>query len=599
MKNFITSMLGSLVALVVFSTCAVLIFIGFIGAIVAMGQQKKAPEVVAGSYLVFDLSSNITDAPPPVDLGEFSAGRTDVMQLRSITRALRYAAHDSRIRGVLLLGNLSPQLYGSGYAALGEVRAALADFRASGKPVLAYIDYATTKDFYLASVANEVAIDPYGMIIMPGLASQPIFYAGAFEKYGVGVQVTRVGKFKSYVEPFTRTDMSPENREQLQKLLDDIWGSLISDIGRSRGVTAESIQTTVDAEGIIKPAAAVKAHLVDRVAYRDEIIDRLKKETGVTSPTESFKQVPLGVYARTAVRAPVSSGFGEVAVVYAEGDIVEGEGDSSEVGGAKFAREIRTLREDPSVRAIVLRVNSPGGSATAAETIQRELRLARKTKPVIVSMGSYAASGGYWISAFGDRIFAEPTTITGSIGVFGIQFDLQRLANEHGITFDSVKTGKFADAITIARPKTDEEMAVFQRMVDWIYSQFVAKVAEGRKLKPSFVEEIAQGRVWSGSEAKKLGLVDELGSLSDAIRYAGAQANLGSGFRVVEYPRSKNLSEAIAEMFGKYAPASLHVHSTGLVGQIVEQIEEQFSRLRALNDSRGVYARMPMDIAIH
>ncbi len=598
MKNFITSMLGAFVALVVFSTGAVLLFIGFIGAIVAMGQQKKAPEVASGSYLVFDLSSNITDAPPAVDLGEFSAGRSDVLQLRSITRALRYASHDSKIRGVLLLGNLSPKLYGSGYAALREVRSALSDFRGSGKPVVAYIEYATTKDFYLASVANEVSIDPYGLILMPGLATQPIFYAGAFEKYGVGVQVTRVGKYKSFVEPFTRVDMSPENREQLQKLLDDLWGSLIADIGRSRGVSTESLQATVDAEGIIKPADAVKAHLVDQVAYRDEIIDKLKKETGVTSPTESFKQVQLSVYARTAVHPPVPSGYGKVAVVYAEGDIVDGEGDSSEVGGTKFAREIRELREDSSVKAIVLRVNSPGGSATAAETIQRELRLARKAKPVIVSMGSYAASGGYWISAFADRIFAEPTTITGSIGVFGIQFDIQKFANDHGVTFDSVKTGKFADAITIERPKTDEEMAVFQRVVDWIYGQFIAKVAEGRKLKPKFVEEIAQGRVWSGAEAKKLGLVDEIGGLSDAIRYAGTQANLGPSFRVVEYPKSKNLSEALAELLGKYAPSSLRLHSTGLVGQIVDQLETQFARLRALNDPQGVYARMPMDISI-
>jgi len=598
MKNFITSMLGALVALVIFATGACLLFAGFIGAIVAMGQQKKAPEVAQGSYLVFDLSSNITDAPPPIDLDGFAGAGNDVLQLRSVTRALRFAARDNRIRGVLLLGNLAPRVLGSGYAALREVRAALGDFRASGKPVLAYIDYATTRDFYLASVATEVSIDPYGLILMPGLASQPIFYAGAFEKYGVGIQVTRVGKFKSYVEPFTRTDMSPENRQQLQKLLDDLWGSLISDIGRSRGVTAEAIQATVDAEGIIKPAAAAKAHLVDKVIYRDEIIDRLKRETGVTSPTESFRQVQLSVYARTAVRPPMPSGHGEVAVVYAEGDIVDGEGDSAEIGAAKFAREIRRLRQDSSVKAIVLRVNSPGGSATAAETIQRELRLARKAKPVIVSMGSYAASGGYWISAYGDRIFAEPTTITGSIGVFGIQFDVQKLANEHGFTFDSVKTGKYADSITIARPKTEEEMAVFQRMVDWIYSQFVAKVAEGRKLKPSFVEEIAQGRVWSGAEAKKLGLVDEIGGLNDAIRYAGTRAGLGANFRVDEYPRSKNLSEALAEMFGKIAPASLHVRPTGLVGQVVEGLESAFSRLRALNDPQGIYARMPMEIEV-
>jgi len=600
MKNFITSMLGALVALVVFATGAVLLFIGFIGAIVTMGQQRKAPEVAAGSYLVFDLSTNITDAPPPVDFGDFPGGRADKMQLRTITRAIRYASHDSKIRGILLLGNLSPGGYGTGYAALKEVRAALSDFRANGKPVVAYIDYATTKDFYLASVANDVVLDPYGAIIMPGLASEPWFLAGAFEKYGIGVQVTRVGKYKSYVETYTRTNMSPENREEVQKLLDDVWGTILSDVGKSRNVTPAAIQTTVDSEGIIRPSEALKAHLIDHVAYRDEIIDRLKKETGVTAPTETFKQVQLAYYAKASLtRPPVTMASGEVAVVYAEGEIVEGEGDQTEIGGSKYAREIRHLREDSSVKAIVLRVNSPGGSATAAETIQRELRLARKVKPVIVSMGSYAASGGYWISTFGDRIFAEPNTITGSIGVFGIQPNFQKIANDHGITFDSVKTGKFADALTITRPKTDEELAVFQRLVDWIYTQFVAKVAEGRKLSIAKVEEIAQGRVWSGTDALRIGLVDQIGSLDDAIKYAGHQANLGEHFRVTEYPRTRNLSEAIAEMLGRFSPEGLHLHSTGLVGEIKERIESEFAWLRALNDPRGVYARMPVDLVVH
>jgi protease-4 len=600
MKNFITSMLGALVALVVFTTGAALLFIGFIGALIAMGRENKVPAVADGSYLVFDLSANITDAPPPFDLSEFSDGRMETLQLRTVTRALRFAAHDGKVRGVLLLGNLSPGGLGSGYAALREVRAALADFHAAGKPVVAYLDYASTRDFYLASVANDVELDPYGVIMMPGLASQPWFFAGAFEKYGIGVQVTRVGKYKSYVETYTRTDMSPENREQLQKLLDDVWGTLVSDIGKSRGISAEALQATVDAEGVIRPATALKAKLVDRVAYRDELIDRLKKETGVTSPTDSFKQVQLGAYAKSALgRPPASFVPGEVAIVYAEGDIVDGEGDQSEIGGARFAREIRKLREDASVKAIVLRVNSPGGSASAAETIQRELRLARKVKPVIVSMGSYAASGGYWISAFGDRIYAEPSTITGSIGVFGIQFDVQKLANDHGVTFDAVKTGKFADALTIARPKTPEEMAVFQRLVDWIYGQFVAKVSEGRKLPLSRVEEIAQGRVWSGTDAKRLGLVDEIGGLDAAIKFAGKQAKLGEHFRVSEYPRPRNLAEAVAEMLGKYAPESLHLRSTGLVGEIAGRLESELSWLRALNDPKGVYARMPVDLVIH
>jgi len=593
-------MLGAFVALVIFTTGAIVLFIGFIAALASLGAQKKVPEMVAGSYLVFDLSANITDAPPAFDFGGLAGGKSDTLQLRSVTRALKFAATDSKIKGVLLLGNLSPGGYGSGYAALREVRAALGDFRLSGKPVVAYLDYADKKDFYLASSASEVDLDPYGLILMPGLASEPMFYAGAFEKYGIGIQVTRVGKYKSYVEPFTRTDMSPENREQVQKLLDDVWGSLVSDIGRSRGVSPESIQAVVDAEGIIRPAAALKAHLIDRVAYRDEIIDRLKKETGVTGPTDSFKQINIGVYAKAYVNPPTASGSSKVAVVYAEGDIVDGEGDASEVGGTRFAREIRKLREDPSVKAIVLRVNSPGGSAGAAETIQRELRLARKVKPVIVSMGSYAASGGYWISIFGDRIFAEPTTITGSIGVFGIQFDIQKLANDHGITFDSVKTGRFADSITITRPKTDEELAVFQKIVDWTYGQFIAKVAEGRKLKPGFVEEIAQGRVWSGTEAKRLGLVDEIGSLDDAIAYAGKQAGLGTSFRQEEYPNSKNLQEALAEMFGRFAPASLHLHAEGgLIGEITDRLNAEFARMRSFNDPHGLYARLPMDLDIH
>ena len=599
MKNFITSMLGALVALIVFTTGAALLFIGFIGAIVALGQSKKAPTVADNSYLVFDLSTNITDAPPPFDLGDLTNGKSDTLQLRSITRTLHFAARDPKIKGLLLIGNLSPDGLGTGYAALKEVRAALADFQQS-KPIVAYIDYATTKDYYLASVAHEVVLDPFGELIMPGLASEPWFLAGAFEKYGIGIQVTRVGKFKSYVETYTRTDMSPESREQLQLLLGDIWGTLLADVGRSRALKPEQIQKTVDTEGLIKPSVALSAHLVDKLGYRDEIIEQLKRDTGVTAATESFRQVDFGYYAKNNVTR-YSGGGSQVAVVYAEGDIVEGEGTATDIGGVRFARELRELREDDAVKAIVLRVNSPGGSVTASETIQRELRLARKVKPVIVSMGSYAASGGYWISAYGDRIFAEPTTITGSIGVFGILPNIQKLANDHGVTFDSVKTGRFADGLlTVARPRTPEELAVFQRGVDWAYSQFLSKVAEGRKMSVDQVNEIGQGRVWSGTEAVKNGLVDEIGGLDAAIRYAGKKADLGEHFKVTEFPRSRNFSEAVAEALGKFTPSSLHIQQqqTGLVGELTARITSELSFLQSLNDPNGVYARMPVELQI-
>jgi len=489
------------------------------------------------------------------------------------------------------------------------VRAALNHFKASGKPVKSYLTFATTKNYYLASVADDLVLDPYGLIYMPGLASQPVFFAGAFEKYGIGVQVTRVGKYKSFVEPYTRKDMSPENREQLEKLLGDIWGGLLGDIAAARHLKPAEIQQTVDAEGLIRPEAAKAAKLVDRIAYRDQIIDEMKRATGRGGANEAFKQIGIAQYSRVArdvaevpqkkldgERDKVTGHPGRIAVVYAEGDLVDGEGDDpGQIGGTRFARELRRLREDRDIKAIVLRVNSPGGTASASEAIQREIRLTKKEKPVIVSMGTYAASGGYWISTYGDRIFAEPTTVTGSIGVFGIQFDAQKLANGFGITFDSVKTGKFADSITITRPKTPEEMAVFQRMVDWAYDQFITKVAESRNLKRDFVEEIAQGRVWSGIEAKKLGLVDELGGLDSAIHFAANKVGLAGNYRLVEYPRKKEFAEALQEFFEKLAPNNAR---TGIVGQITARLDDELKTLRTFNDPRGLYARLPMNLEI-
>jgi len=609
MKNFLTSMLGALAALAIFTGGCVLAVFGVFAVLAALsGGDRSTPAFERGSYLVFDLSANISDAPPAVELTHLgSDGET--LQLRSLTHALRAAAADDRIAGVYITGDLAPAAFGSGYAALREVRRALLDFRVSGKPIQAYLTYATTKSYYLASTATDLAIDPYGVILMPGLASEPVFFAGAFEKYGVNVQVTRVGKYKSAVEPFTRRDMSPENREEVQLLLNDLWAGILGDIAPSRGLTPEEIQASVDAEGLLRADVAVRRKLVDRAAYRDEIYDALKAKTRRAGTTEPFKQVPIAEYAKLvrdraepakdqATEGATGGGRGRIAVVYAEGEIVDGEGDTGEVGGATFSRELRKLRQDEDIKAVVLRVNSPGGSASASEVIQREMRLLKKVKPVIVSMGTYAASGGYWISAYGDRIFAEPSTITGSIGVFGIQFDVAKLANNLGVSFDSVKTGKFADALTISRPKTEEELAVFQRMVDWIYQEFVGKVAEGRQLPRETVEEIAQGRVWSGAEAQKRGLVDELGGLDDAIVFAAHRAGLGNNYRLVEFPRQKDLLQAVQEFLEKHTPRSARTDSTGLGARIVERFEGEMKMLRSFRDPRGVYARLPVNLSI-
>lgn len=608
MKNFFTSLLGSLVALLIFTAGCFILFFGVIAMMAAFGGREAVPALERGSYLVYDLSTRISESPPQMELTNLSR-HADTLQLRTVTRALRAAAGDDRIAGVFISGDLSAAAFGSGYAALREVRAALAAVKAAGKPVHAYLTYATTKSYYLASVASDIAIDPYGAILMPGLASEPMFFAGAFQKYGINVQVTRVGKYKSAVEPFTRQEMSPENREEVQELLGDLWGSLLAEIAPSRGLTPAQIQQTVDREGVLRAAVAKEAGFVDRIAYRDEIYDALKAKTDRAGSRRAFKQITIDEYARVAkdraVDAPPldqevpvvkPTGRGRVAVVYAEGDIVDGEGEVTQVGSTKFSRMLRRLRQDPDVKAVVLRVNSPGGSASASEVIQREIRLIKQVKPVVVSMGSYAASGGYWIAAYGDRIFAEPTTITGSIGVFGMQFDLQRLANDFGITFDAVKTGKFADALTITRPKTEEELAVFQRMVDWIYDEFISKVAEARNLERSAVEAIAQGRVWSGLDALEIGLVDELGGLEAAIAYAAKKAGLGPDYRLVEYPRPKDFVELLQEMLGRTTPDFARTQSVG--ARIAERIDSELKLLRSFNDPQGIYARLPLTFSL-
>jgi len=338
---------------------------------------------------------------------------------------------------------------------------------------------------------------------------------------------------------------------------------------------------------------------VDRTAYRDEIIDELKERTGVAKGSkDTFKQVSLAAYA-TAVPDRVDmagSASNQIAVVYAEGDIVDGEGQMGEVGGLRFSRELRQLRQDDRVKAVVLRVNSPGGSAAASEMIQREVRLTMAVKPVVVSMGTVAASGGYWISTYANRIYAEPTTITGSIGVFGMFIDVQKLANNLGLTWDAVKTGKLADMLTISRPKTPEELEIFQKMVDWIYSEFTAKVAQGRKLDIAKVREIAQGRVWSGTDARKLGLVDEVGGLSDAIAYAARQARLGNNFRLVEYPHKRPLAEVINEMLRGAGPDQSSDHAA--LTTMLNDLRRECRTLQEFNDPHGVYARLPVDIIV-
>ncbi len=607
MKTFFASLLGTLAGFFLFVVGGGLILFLMLMAMAALGESEK-PEIERGSYLVFDLATNISDAPQQIDdtaLMVAFSGRDlpRQTQTRLVTRALREAARDDRIKGILLKGSFAPAGYGTSFATLQEVRRALEVFKATGKPVQAYLQYPTTRDFYLASMATDVALDPQGYVLMPGLGSQPTFYAGAFEKFGIGVQVSRVGKFKSAVEPYTRKDFSPENREQLESLLGNIWSELRDTVAESREIAPAQYQALVDGGDAFLPDDVIEAGLVDRLAYFDEILAELKDKTDVHSAKKPFKQVNLIDYISrmSKLRAapeeqPEDSGdhSGRIAVVYAEGAIVDGEGELTDVGGAKFAREIRRLRQDSNVKAIVLRVNSPGGSAAASDHILRELQLAAEKMPVVVSMGGYAASGGYYISTFGTRIFAEPSTITGSIGVFGLLFNVQGLGEKLGLSWDTVKTGHFADAITISRPKTEEEMALFQRATDKIYAEFTGHVANGRNLPLERVQEIAQGRVWSGQQALDIGLVDELGGLSDAIAYAAKEAGLKQDFRVSEFPRKKELAEVISEALNRFGAQG--ARSSGVVDEVTRRLGDDLDLLQQFNDPVGIYARLPVEL---
>ena len=615
MKSFFTSFFATLMALIIFVLGVLVVGFVFIMAVASLGQTKSVT-VQNGSYLVLDLSANIKDAPSQVEGLEeiteiFGDGGRHMLQLREVTRALQAAARDNAITGLYLTGSARPMGYGSGYAALKEVREAIEAFKASGKPVKAYLSAASTRDYYVASAASEVVLDPYGVILMPGLASQPMFFAGAFEKFGIGVQVTRVGKYKSAVEPYTRKDMSPENRQQTQQLLDDVWGTLTTAIEHSRKLEAGALQKIVDQKGLIRADDAKRFKLVDRVAYLDEVLDELKAATGRGGSTQPFKQIAVKDYARLVAgggrvakrqnesRIELGSGGrGKLAIIYAEGEIVDGSGnDEDYLYGAKTAKMLRQLRQDDNIKAIVLRVNSPGGSVTASEAILRELRELGKQKPVIVSMGTVAASGGYWIATCADRIYAEPTSITGSIGVFGLFPNIQGLANDKlGVTFDTVTTGKLAGLGTITRPKTDEELAVFQGTVDWVYAQFLAKVGAARKIDPKVLEEIAQGRVWSGTQAVKIGLVDELGGLAEAVKYAADKAKLGDDYRVAEYPKRKQFAEAISDALeGRHREQTF----SGPVGVFIQRATAELQSLAKFNDPSGLYARLPFELHLN
>jgi protease IV len=604
MNNFIkqtlASLVGSLMGLTIFSGVSTL---GFLVILIAVASsQSSAPMVKDKSVLVFDLSTKITDSEP--NSGQllqktFSGVEENSITLRKVVKTIENAGYDQRIVGIYLDGTNANSPVG--YASLKEIRQALEKFRKTGKKIIAYSPDWSEREYYLSSVANQIVVNPMGAMEVNGLSSQPMFLAGAFQKYGIGVQIVRVGKFKGAVEPLILDKLSPENREQTQKLLDDVWGEWRTSVGTSRNILPQKLQAIANSQPILEATEAKSNGLVDTIAYQDQVFTDLKKLTGKNEKDKTFTKISLGDYAEVPGKSLDSDR--KIAVVYAEGEIVNGSGDNGQVGGDNFAKIFSKIRQNDQIKAVVLRINSPGGSATAAEIMQREIKLTRQVKPVIVSMGDVAASGGYWIASDSTRIFAQPNTITGSIGVFGVLFNGQKLGNNNGITWDTVKTAQYADQQTISRPKSPQELALYQRSVNNIYNLFLQKVSQGRKLPTAKVAEIAQGRVWSGTAAKQIGLVDEIGGLNVAIEYAAKQAKLGTNWELQEYPQVSTFAE---RLFGKKinetkAKLGIETTQTKANNPFINELgkfQQEIKTLQTMNDPQGIYTRLPVNFKI-
>jgi protease IV len=591
-RDTFVSALGSLIGLGLLGFVG---FITFIGLLIAIFAGEKTGEIKDKSVLVFDLSATIRDQRSGVTIEDALIGNLpNSLSLRQVKDAIENAATDERISGIFLQGDG----YGnySGFATLKEVRKSLEKFKESGKPIIAYDVDLLEGEYYLSSIADKFVLNPMGLMEMNGLGVSQMFLTGALEKYGIGMQIIRVGNYKSAIEPLTRKDFSPENRQQTQELLNDLWGDFTQTVGNSRQINPQTIQQLVNNKGIILPQEALSNGFVDEIGYYDQVLTHLRELTGAQNDEEDFaSQIYLDEYITltdSTQQGIVSDN--QIAVIYAEGEIVDGFGDINTIGGDSLAETLRQVRDDDTVKAVVLRINSPGGSATASEIIWREVSLLSQKLPVTISMGDLAASGGYWIAMGGNYIFAETTTITGSIGVFGILPNIQQLGENNGITWDVVKTGNFADIDTLSRPKTERELQIAQSAVNEIYSLFLDRVAVSRNLTKEKVSQIAQGRVWSGIDGKNIGLVDEIGGLNEAIAYAVEKANVGDDWSLQEYPIPKTLEEEILQQL---FPTQGKNNLDPLTKEWLK-IKEDLAILKRLNDPRGVYAILPHNFRV-
>ncbi|MBH52786.1 MAG: signal peptide peptidase SppA [Opitutaceae bacterium] len=583
-QNTFSSLLGTLLALGILAfggLFLLLIFIPF--------SQEPAVNLPDDAILVVDLSMSINDKPPSKTIDQViseAISNSEIIQvsLRKLINAIKYAKTDNDIKGLYLTGSLQSINFGSGYAAMTEVRQALLDFKTSGKPIHAYMVNAMPRDYFVMSCADTIYMNPFGELMFNGLGVEMMFYANAFEKWGIGAQSVRVGTFKAGIEPYMQDHMSEENREQTMVLIEGIWDSMAAEVAESRGIALDELGRLVGSNRSFDANSAKEGGLVDELVYFDEILNTLKEVAGDDQEERTFAQIDIASYMEAKSVSGSSRSDNEVAVIYLEGVIVGGEGNPNQVGGDRIARRIRDVRLDDDVKAVVLRVNCPGGGAQAAEIIQREVRLLKETKPVVASMGYVAASGGYWVSTYSNRIFAQENTITGSIGVYGLIFNVQEIANNFGITWDYARTHEYAGSSTITRPQTEAELKQLEESTAWYYEKFLEKVAESRGMEIEFLDTVGQGRTWLGKDAIKHGLVDEIGGLDAAIEHAAELAKL-EDYSIRDYPRGNNFDELLSAMFeGRDLDVSVDP-ATGFIRKLQKDLEW----LKTFNDPQGIY----------
>lgn len=589
MKSFLKYTLATITGIIIIS---ILFFVLLLASLSTMMISSEKPASISeNSILVLKAGATIPDqgnTNPYAGFDIINMTITPLPGLNEILQNIKKASTDDKIKGILIENGLLP----SGWATTEEVREALEKFRAGGKFVIAYADYVLLQEgYYLSTAADKIYVNPSSTVDFKGLSGEVMFYKKALEKLGVEVQVTRHGKFKGAVEPFILDKLSKENKEQIESYVGSIWSHVVENIAKSRGIAPEKLNLLADNLTGYVASGAYENGLVDGLIYRDALIDTLKIRSGLTT-NDKIALVPMHKYTNVPDPKKMVSAKNKIAVIYASGTIVMGKGGENNIGGDSFGELIRKERKDTTVKAIVMRVNSPGGNAIASDIMWRELELASKVKPVVISMGNYAASGGYYISAPGTKIFASPTTITGSIGVFGLIPNAGKLMNQKlGISTETVNTNKNSDFPSIYRPMEIYEKEVMQLSIEKVYSDFVSKVSSGRKMTFAAVDSIGQGRVWSGTDAKRLGLVDETGglraSVEEAAKLAGIETYSLRELPVAEDPFTRILSQLSAEIRIRILKNEL-----GEYKKIFDEIQE-------IKNLSGIQARLPYFIEVH